>query len=82
MSTRVARGEPAGGRSLSGLGIRPSCATLGALDDLGVLGVLGVLGDLEREGEGGGVEVGDDGACKFEAEEQLEDRGVEAKVSG
>ena len=79
MSTRVARGEPAGGRSLSGLGIRPSCATLGALDDLGVLGV---LGDLEREGEGGGVEVGDDGARKFEAEEQLEDRGVEAKVSG
>lgn len=81
----MARGEPAGGRSLSGLGIRPSCATLGALDDLGVLGVLGVLGDLEREGEGGGVEVGDvgdDGARKFEAEEQLEDRGVEAKVSG
>ena len=66
----MARGEPAGGRSLSGLGIRPSCGTLGALDDLGVLGV---LGDLEREGEGGGVDVGDDAARKFEAEEQLED---------
>ena len=65
---REARGDPRGGRSLSGLGIRPKLRTLGALVDLGV------LGDLERVvDDGGGVEEGDETALRTDTAELSEE---------
>ena len=65
---REARGDPRGGRSLSGLGILPKLRTLGTPRDLGV------LGDLERVVEmGGGVEEGDEAALRVDTAELSEE---------